>query len=391
MRCLAMLCAIVLAAGMVSSAAVPSPLPSPGVAGEAERGPGRAASAPVTQVAISTTQPADRGPDVVVLRELEALYDAVPFDHMGHAKMAEMWGGCTTCHHRTPIVTPAQAEKVKVVVRTQAETEKVPACKSCHKIGDEKDDIRMPNLKGAYHRQCLNCHKEWMGENACVICHKAREKAQTRPAVPSPGDITGRMHPPIQEPDVRTYTTRFTPAVGKHVIFRHKEHIERYGLRCSSCHYRDTCSNCHNGTTHPARPPIKSARTWKESHVPCVGCHEDQRCAHCHYKDGQSSPAVFAHASTGQTLDQDHVKLQCGQCHATLRRKEGLSCGGAECHKDKTIMFPARRPGRFVALATAPVIVLPATHPSVQRFMEPIALPATQPTTEAAPGGGRGP
>ena len=329
--------------------------------------------------AISTTEPADRGPDVVVMKELEALYEPVPFDHRGHAKMAEMWDGCKTCHHREPQVSAVQAEGKKPAARTQEETKKVPACKSCHQVGEEKADIKMPNLKGAYHRQCLNCHKEWMHGNACVICHQPHEKTQAKPSTRSTDDIMGRMHPPIPEPENKVYKARFTPAVGANVLFRHKEHTNSYGLKCANCHHQDSCGNCHDGAKQIHDPPMHPGRTWKDSHAPCVGCHVQERCVHCHYKDDQSAPKPFVHASTGQTLDKDHEKLTCGQCHATLRVKAGLSCGGSECHKDKVIAYPAQRPGPFVARAEPTTKPIAATRPSVQAMMDPIALPATKP------------
>ena len=46
-------------------------------------------------LAVSTTQPSATGPDTVLLDGLVSLYDAVPFDHKTHAKMAQMWDGCT--------------------------------------------------------------------------------------------------------------------------------------------------------------------------------------------------------------------------------------------------------------------------------------------------------
>jgi len=37
-------------------------------------------------------------PETVMLDELVAQYEPVPFDHKAHASMAQMWDGCTTCH-----------------------------------------------------------------------------------------------------------------------------------------------------------------------------------------------------------------------------------------------------------------------------------------------------
>ena len=49
------------------------------------------------------TAPAQNyGPDVVMLRELADKFEPVPFNHRVHARMADMWDGCLTCHHRPP-------------------------------------------------------------------------------------------------------------------------------------------------------------------------------------------------------------------------------------------------------------------------------------------------
>jgi len=70
------------------------------------------------------------GPDVVILDELEDAYLPVPFDHHGHAEMANMTRGCVVCHHYTP------------------QGQSHPACKTCHEASSERLDIRKPGLKG---------------------------------------------------------------------------------------------------------------------------------------------------------------------------------------------------------------------------------------------------
>jgi hypothetical protein len=287
----------------------------------------------------------------------------VPFDHKTHAKMAAMWDGCTTCHHRSPETTTRAtvATTLPVDLHTQESSAVVPACKSCHaipadKVAVESVDIRMPSLKGAYHRQCLNCHREWMHGNACVICHKTLESvAGVKPATqvaPTKDDIVGRMHPPLPEPEIKTYTARFTPAVGGKVIFRHEEHTATFGVKCAHCHRKDNCAHCHDPqmttTRTAAQKPMHVGRTWKESHEPCVGCHQGDRCNHCHYKNGELPPKEFLHEAMGQQLDQDHAGLACGKCHPIPKFNATPTCGGRECHK-RTIAFPAERPGKVVA------------------------------------------
>jgi hypothetical protein len=312
-----------------------------------------------------------------MLDELVNVYEPVPFDHKTHAAMAEMWQGCETCHHRTPAAaTPAATQPAGFVSRakTQANAANIPACKECHAISAADANIRMPNLKGAYHRQCLNCHRDWVHENACSACHRERGNGGARDhPPPTVDDIVGRMHPPIPEPDERVYHTRFTPAVGRNVLFRHKAHTTRYGLKCSSCHHGDNCSNCHDRDANTiAQKPVRVGRTWKDSHGPCVACHQQDRCRHCHYDASTAAPPpVFDHRLTGQLLDSDHVGLRCGQCHTQLKSKAKLTCGGAECHQRTGIAFPADRPGatvttRPVQLASAPPVSPPASQPATR-------------------------
>jgi hypothetical protein len=296
----------------------------------------------------------DWGPTVVILRELENEYEPVPFDHLSHAKMAQMWNGCVTCHHYSPHPTAKPTDHPSTLTITGPVTQEasieIPACKSCHPIGADESEIHMPSLKGAYHRQCLNCHKEWMHENACVICHEPKEGRNVAQNQPAPGDIVGRMHPPIPEPDDVVYRTRFTPADGGNVLFRHQGHTVGFGIRCVDCHHQDNCAHCHGATGDTtAQKPLHPGMTWDESHGPCMGCHRDNRCQHCHYKDGQLPPPAFDHRDTDQELDEDHASLACVQCHLDLDFEQTPTCGDAACHEGKQIEYPTELPGPVVS------------------------------------------
>jgi len=244
------------------------------------------------------------GPDLVILDELEDLYLPVPFDHRGHAEMSRMARGCSACHHYTP------------------EGAEHPACKTCHEVAPSRENIRKPGLKGAYHRQCLNCHREWSHETNCVVCHQP--KAGTTPselavATPSNDDIMGQMHPPVPEPDTEIYSV-YSGTSGSRVIFRHKEHIHRFGLRCVECHHEDSCDRCHEvGRRHEQRTV-----SIEQHHAPCNQCHTADvrepggKCERCHWKAGQSAPAPFEHIQTGWALGNHHSKLNCRSCHVTV-------------------------------------------------------------------------
>lgn len=339
---------------------------------------------PYTRViANGTPTPDDQAPDTVVLDELQNLYKPVPFGHKLHADMAMMWDGCTTCHHYQPEPEP-DAEPAPAPTNekhTQIESRKIPACKNCHPVSPDKGTIRIPSLKAAYHRQCLNCHRDWSSENQCVICHEPARADGNLEHQPTKGDIIGRMHPPIQMEAVKVYKTRFTPAAGDRVTFRHDEHIKRFGLSCNECHHRDTCRDCHHKPGEKAGPrkPVLPAASWNASHGPCMGCHVNQGCNHCHYPEGQQPPPVFEHVTTGQHLDDDHNTLECKACHAPYGYHKPPYCGNADCHpSNPNIKFPNQRPGPY----RKPDADRPA---SVIAMAPPLRPDATDQTAKKAP------
>lgn len=66
---------------------------------------------------------------------------------------------CAGCHHNSPIGS------------------RPPPCRSCH--GADHDGlIDRPDLKTAYHRQCLGCHIAMaIEQQSCTACHASRESA----------------------------------------------------------------------------------------------------------------------------------------------------------------------------------------------------------------------
>lgn len=257
------------------------------------------------------------GPNVVILNELEDRYLPVPFDHKGHADMAEMTTGCTTCHHYT------------------AEGTAHPACKSCHEVSSVREDMRKPGLKGAYHRQCMNCHREWSHETACGVCHPpkaGRGPSNGMNKAPSRDDIVGRMHPPIPEPETEIYQTKYKYQAGTHVLFRHREHIHRFGFRCAECHREDNCLRCHEkGKNH-----VQQTKTLEQHHNPCANCHQmddPAKCDGCHRAAGEPPPTPFDHATTGWPLGRYHQGKRCRGCHRTVPFSK-LERGCDACHGD---------------------------------------------------------
>ena len=336
---------------------------------------------PCTRVQAASEELASKqGPDFILLdmikseEEGEDRFGPVPFDHQGHAEWAGISGGCTMCHHYTP------------------EGAAHPACRTCHLPLVRRSDITKPGLKGAYHRQCMGCHREWSQNTRCVACH-IKMVGEERGVI-TREEALGHMGAPIPEPGTEIYELKSESAPGKKAIFRHNEHTHRFDLKCAECHQQDNCARCHGGgekLTREVRSP------GEDHHRDCVSCHRADvgaggKCDRCHWKAGQSEPAPFRHVSTGwplnryhkdkscrgchkvipfvgpnrdcnachsdwepdsfshavtgQVLDENHIENDCADCHAERRFDRPPSC--EECHEeDEGISFPARRPGRF--------------------------------------------
>ena len=304
-------------------------------------------------------------------------FGPVPFDHSGHADWAEIAGGCTVCHHNTP------------------ESNAHPACNSCHEIAYKHEDLSKPGLKGAYHRQCMGCHREWSHDTKCGVCHLPRvgEDGAKSANTITRDDVVGAMHPPIQAPDIKLYQTDQPPDVGSSVYFHHERHTEGYDLACAECHRGDSCARCHEADRQPV---VQQKRTTEEQHAACSICHDtddEEQCSDCHRGKGAPIPEAFQHESTGwplskyhrerscrvchkpirfvkldrecdachgdwdgetfnhavtgQILDENHLEADCADCHAD--RKFNLSPRCDECHdEEEGISFPTKRPGPLV-------------------------------------------
>lgn len=247
----------------------------------------------------------EEAPDTMVLDQLEDLYQPVNFNHKLHASMAQMGGDCVTCHHYSP-------------------KGHIPPCRECHGGEDNTADLARPTLMGAYHRQCLSCHREWSHDTKCIICH-----------LPTPGkemvsaggfdstDIIGISHPIITEPVKKVYDTPYEKA--PIVTFQHKEHIDLFGFRCVDCHVQENCSYCHD-----IERPVEDAKTQEEVHAICNDCHIDDPCLKCH--DTQERPG-FSHNTTGWPLGNYHNELDCWACHPTGKKISKLSKMCKNCHR----------------------------------------------------------
>jgi hypothetical protein len=85
------------------------------------------------------------------------LFIGVAFPHAQHTEIA---GNCATCHHHSPKGA-------------------TPACGECHEaitVFHYNPTSKEPNigLKGAYHGQCMGCHKKMGGPLGCTDCHEKK-------------------------------------------------------------------------------------------------------------------------------------------------------------------------------------------------------------------------
>ncbi|HKK20654.1 MAG TPA: cytochrome c3 family protein [candidate division Zixibacteria bacterium] len=249
--------------------------------------------------------PLAEAPDSMLLDDIQNLYMPVHFNHRLHASMSEMGGDCANCHHYSP-------------------KGKIPPCKDCHGGQDNPANLRQPSLKGAYHRQCLSCHREWSHDTKCVLCHVPRPGTELTPGATSldSTDIMGISHPVMTEPVKKVYVTPYKE--GPIVTFQHKEHIDLFGFRCVDCHKEENCSYCHD-----IEKPAAEKKTQEQVHAICNDCHLEAACSKCH--DNKERPG-FTHNSTGWPLNKFHNKLDCWACHPTGKRISRLDKMCVNCH-----------------------------------------------------------
>jgi Class III cytochrome C family/Cytochrome c7 and related cytochrome c len=240
------------------------------------------------------------------LKSVQDLYEPVVFSHRIHAEMSEMSGGCEMCHHYNP---PGD----------------VVGCDNCHEPVRQRTDISKPDLKGAYHRQCIDCHREWNSKVACESCHELNESGKS--AFTGKDYEKERVHPEMKVPSKLVFNTTYEK--GKIVTFFHNEHTGIYGLDCKSCHQEESCAKCHSD--EPKQKVEKVSLELK--HKTCSGCHDTKVKTGCESCHSSKEMAPFNHlARTGFNLKSYHSKLSCTSCHQTKTVFTGLNSSCNSCH-----------------------------------------------------------
>jgi Class III cytochrome C family len=297
------------------------------------------------------------GPNNIIIDGIESennLYGPANFTHKLHSEMSLMSGGCSTCHHFNP---PG----------------KIVKCSSCHEQNRKRTDLSVPDLKAAFHRQCMGCHKTWEEKSECESCHKLNSNILKSETVAK----IEKVHPEITIPKKIVYETDSDE--GNFVTYFHNDHSSLFGIECSKCHNQESCASCHaitkqkldisdghdrcstchdtddkcnkchkNEVTEPFNHDIKTEFKLSNYHagLSCISCHKTKgsfsglkmECISCHTsKDG-----YFNHDITGLRLDETHIELECGDCHSTNNYSKKPSC--VECHDDD-INYPDSIPG----------------------------------------------
>jgi len=251
-----------------------------------------------------------KAPGILIIEQLSDQYAPVRFNHKSHTQpMAVMGMECSACHHYSP-------------------PEYFPPCRKCHNQTRGKisstSPLNKPSLEGAYHRQCINCHREWSHDIECSSCHAkkdASKPAKPGDAVTEPAD----WEHPVMEPDDRTvYRTKYNGNTT--VTFLHKEHLELFEIKCVDCHREGNCSLCHD--TAEQKEAVKGQ---SERHKSCVSCHAlEGNCQRCHTKTAKQG---FDHGQrSGWPLKGYHLKLNCRRCHITKGKFGNLETGCNACH-----------------------------------------------------------
>jgi len=240
---------------------------------------------------VTVYQKPEQTPELIVIDQITDRYGPVYFSHKIHAQMSNMGGGCQGCHHFNtsgPILK----------------------CNGCHESSRKREDISIPDLKGAYHRQCMDCHREWSHETGCNTCHTPKKDLKSKIKENIQNKYSGKDHPVILEPTKLVYETKSDK--GKFVTFYHDDHTKKFGLSCATCHKQESCLKCHdlNKVSNEKPKSVSTKKTFEDQHKNCISCHsKSENCNRCH---NEKTLEPFNHGKkTGWALNKFHINLVC--------------------------------------------------------------------------------
>ncbi|HLZ44817.1 MAG TPA: hypothetical protein VKQ05_03990 [Gemmatimonadales bacterium] len=262
---------------------------------------------------------------------------------------------CATCHDGTIQKTvnwqPPPPRRMNLrfdhVIHATKAKDKAPACVTCHaRAGEPRMAVREPVVE-----RCLTCHGIQTAhlaapDTACATCHVPLVRAATL----TRDDIARFPAPPSHA------TPDFLSRAGHGAASR-----QTMGNSCATCHAREFCYQCHAGSAPPraiawlasdlrataigarAAPPSHGAN-FADRHATeaaastarCSGCHVRADCLECHRPSAGSRGAGYhpdgflarhpasAYARQASCSDCHNVGSFCTSCHA----RAGLTAKG---------------------------------------------------------------
>jgi hypothetical protein len=197
-------------------------------------------------------------------------------------------------------------------------------CVACHTERDWKergkfdhDKTSFPLLGKHVDTKCDACHKSSVFKDApkeCIACHRKDDKHEA-----TLGEQCGSCH---VERDWKTTTGKF-------------DHDKtKFQLRNAHAAAKVKCSDCH-----------KDLRSFRKTPLECYSCHqkddkhegqEGKDCAQCHVDKDWKTVTRFDHGLTRFPLLGKHFKVECKECHKSVRFKDAkLDCLACHSKDDK--------------------------------------------------------
>ncbi len=243
--------------------------------------------------------------------------------------------GTLAAHGASP---PLAEEQIAVVAglgnRTGPEGELL--CVSCHRVHGAQSGTALLSFQPQYGEVCVACHAEQAGvfgtshdlraefprlanaagltpaaAGTCSACHMAHEFP--RPAVPGPGDPSGRCtscHQPGQPGAAHPVDALVHPETA--CTQCHDPHRREFG-RFLHQPEAELCASCHPGTTRLLGGPHDVTHSGAADEWPAAARESGGPCLSCHVPHGRG-PELFRAVGGGDGMpDHDQV---CLTCHA---------------------------------------------------------------------------
>jgi len=289
--------------------------------------------------------------DSPVIQEEEDRYHSVRFMHKKHAALL---GDCTQCHH------------YRSKNMDEPETQR---CAACHRKSFNPEMPERLGLKAAYHRQCMDCHKERnKGPVGCTECHVLKVpdhgKLVKLPPDPTPEQVTLECLRCHEEqgadmiesahwqwkgpsPYTESHEKRIDMGKATNTVNNFCIAVVSNWPRCTSCHagygWKDAsfdfedkskidCLVCHDTTLTYRKVPTEAGYPYEEVDLvkvaQSVGHTSRKTCGDCHFQGGGGDAVkhgdmngILYYPSRNCDVHMGGMDFQCYECHKTRNHK----------------------------------------------------------------------